>query len=315
MTAWRVRPFADADYTAYARIARLHRSGTGDPAAARADDAMRDPRYDHVRLVAVDEEDAPIGYGSIYHEPTRYDSRRYVLDLGVDTTKRRRGVGAALWDGLRLELAARSAEVVGLWTGDATACNAFIVKRGFVEVARANQQVRAVASAPLPTRAVEERVTGTGIRITTLAALRNALGDRGLEAVWELHTAIRSEDVTLGRAMPDPFVDWLAQSVTGEAALPDAHFVALDGGRYVGASAARRDGDDTLRMAITGVLPPYRRRGIGRLLKLRVHAWARANGFSEIHTTVTKDNAAMLALNDGLGYPIVSSWGGYELRI
>jgi len=68
-------------------------------------------------------------------------------------------------------------------------------------------------------------------------------------------------------------------------------------------------------MSVTGVLPAYRRRGIGRLLKLRLHAWARANGVSEIHTTTTKADSAMLALNDALGYPIVASWGGYELRL
>jgi GNAT superfamily N-acetyltransferase len=119
----------------------------------------------------------------------------------------------------------------------------------------------------------------------------------------------------LGRATPQPFADWLAENVAGERALPDAYFVALDGARYVGVSSALRDGDDTLRMGITGVLPAYRRRGIGRLLKLRVHAWARAHGVSEIHTTTTKADPAMLALNDALGYPIVASWGGYELRL
>ena len=68
-------------------------------------------------------------------------------------------------------------------------------------------------------------------------------------------------------------------------------------------------------MGITGVLPAYRRRGIGRLLKLRVHAWARAHGVREIHTITTKADRAMLALNDALGYPIVASWGGYELQL
>jgi GNAT superfamily N-acetyltransferase len=77
----------------------------------------------------------------------------------------------------------------------------------------------------------------------------------------------------------------------------------------------RRDGEDTLRIGITGVLPAYRRRGIGRMLKLRVHGWARTHGFREIHTTATRAETAMLALNDALGYPIVGSWGGYELRL
>ena len=316
MTAWRLRAFADADYPAYARIASIAEGERMDASSARAADARWDrERYDRVRVVAVDEEDAPGGYGEIHHDPRRYDPRRYVLRLGVDPERRRRGIGAALWARLAAELGQRSAEVVGLWAGDATACQAFVTKRGFVEVARSYAQVLAVASAPLPTRASEERVTSTGVRVTTLAALRDALGDAALEVAWDLHSVCRLDHGGLGRATPQPFADWLAENVAGELALPDAYFVALDGARFVGASSALRDGDDTLRMSLTGVLPAYRRRGIGRLLKLRVHAWARAHGISEIHTTTTKADLAMLALNDALGYPIVASWGGYELRL
>jgi GNAT superfamily N-acetyltransferase len=316
VTAWRVRAFLDADYTAYARITSLAEGRRLDAAAARAEDARWDrTRYDQARFVAVDEENAPVGYGEIHHEPGRYDPRRYFLRLGVDTDRRRRGIGAALWDRLAIELVARSATVVGLWAGDATACQAFITKRGFVEVTRTFAQVRAVASAPLPTRALEDRLKSTGIRITTLAALRDALGDEALEAAWDLHSACRLDDAGLGRATPQPLAEWVALNVTDEAALPEAYFVALDGARYVGVSSVRRDGEDTLRIGVTGVLPAYRRRGIARLLKLRVHGWAKAHGFAEIHTGTTRENTAMLALNDALGYPIVASWGGYELRL
>jgi mycothiol synthase len=316
VTAWRVRPFADPDYTAYARIASIADGERIDAAAARATDGRWDhARYDRLRVVAVDEEDAPVGYGEIHHEPTRFDPRRYFLRLGVDPERRRRGIGATVWDRLATELAGRSAQVVGLWAGDATACQAFVVKRGFVEVARAYAQVLAVASAPFPTRALEERVTSIGVRVTTLAALRDALGEAALEAAWDLHSACQLDHGGLGRATPQPFAEWLADNLAGETALPDAYFVALDGARYVGVSSARRDGEDALRMGITGVLPAYRRRGIGRLLKLRVHAWARAHGAREIHTTTTRADPAMLELNDALGYPIVASWGGYELRL
>ncbi|HEX9494851.1 MAG TPA: GNAT family N-acetyltransferase [Candidatus Limnocylindria bacterium] len=317
MTAWRVRAFEERDYPAYSRIASLAEGRRLDAVQARAEDARWDrSRYDQARVVAVDEEDAPVGYAEIHHDPSRYDPQRYVLRLGADTDRRRRGIGAALWDRVALELSARSAKVVGLWTGDATACQAFIAKRGFIEVGRMYQQVIAVAAAPLPTPAAEERVTAHGTTVTTLAALRDAVGDdRALEAAWDLHSACRLEFVTLGRATPQPFAEWREENVTGAAALPDAHFIALDGSRYVGVCSLLRESDDTLRIGLTGVLPAYRRRGIARLLKLRAHAWARAHGFSEIHTTTTKANAAMLALNDALGYPIVASWGGYELRL
>ena len=313
MTAWRVRPFADADHTAYARIASIAEGRPLDPAGSRAEDAQLDADA-YVRLVVPDEEDAAVGYGEIRHRPSRREPHRYRMRLGVDTRYRQRGIGAALWNALAAELAGRSAEVVDVWSGDHTACQAFITKRGFTEVSRMYQQVRAVASAPLPTRAIAERVTGTGIQITNLAALIGALGDPALEAAWALHVACLPEG-GLGQATPEPFDDWVERHVTGALALPDAYFVALDGARYIGVSCVLREGADALRSGITGVLPAYRRRGIGRLLKLRVHAWARANGFSEIHTTTSRENIALLALNDDLGYPIVASWGGYELRL
>ncbi|MDP9320056.1 MAG: GNAT family N-acetyltransferase [Chloroflexota bacterium] len=312
----RVRPFAEQDYTAYARIASIAQGERINAAEARATDARWDPtRYDRLRVVAVDEEDAPLGYGEIRQEPSRVDPRRYFIRLGVDPASRRRGIGAAIWERLATELGKRRAEVACLWAFDATACQTFITKRGFVEVTRTYAQVRAIASAPLPTPALEERVTSTGIQITTLAAVRDALGEDALEPVWELHSACRLDHAALGRATPQPFAEWLSDNVTDAAALPDAYFVALDGARYVGVSSVRRDGEDTLRIGITGVLPGYRRRGIARLLTVRVHAWAKAHGSSEIHTETTKESTAMLALNDSLGYPIVASWGGYELRL
>jgi GNAT superfamily N-acetyltransferase len=316
VTGWRVRAFDEHDYTAYARIASIAEGERIDAVAARAADARWDPtRYDRLRVVGVDEEDAPLGYGEMRHEPTRFDPRRYFIRLGVDPESRQRGIGAAIWDRLAAELGARGAEVACLWAADATACQTFITKRGFGEVTRTYAQVRAIASAPLPTRALQERVTEMGIQVTTLAALRDALGDDALEAAWDVHSACRLDHVGLGRATPQRFVDWRAEHVTDAAAVPEAYFVALDGARYVGVSSVRREGEDTLRIGITGVLPAYRRRGIARLLRLRIHAWAKAHGFSELHTNTTKGSTAMLALNDSLGYPIVASWGGYELRI
>jgi len=316
VTVWRVRPFDDLDYTAYARIASLAEGRRLDAALERAADARWDhARYDRRRVVAVDEEDAPVGYGEIRHEPSRFDPRRFFVRLGVDSPTRRRGVGAALWDRLASELAARRAEVACLWAGDATACQAFILRRGFVEVVRAYEEVLAVASAQLPTPAGTEQLAGAGIRVTTLTALRAERGDEVLDAAWDLHSACRLDHTALGRATPRPFADWIADNVDGPSAAPDGYFIALDGARLVGCTSVSREGDDTLRIALTGVLPAYRRRGSARALKLRLHAWARSTGVREIHTTVTSANPAMLALNDALGYAIVGSVGGYELRL
>ena len=100
----RVRLFADRDYPAYVRIKRLAEQRDISVAEARDQDGRWDhSRYERIRVVAVDEEDAPVGYGEIYHEPTRFDPRRYFIGLAVDSRLRRQGIGAAVWTALRAE--------------------------------------------------------------------------------------------------------------------------------------------------------------------------------------------------------------------
>jgi GNAT superfamily N-acetyltransferase len=309
-----VRPFTDRDYPAFVRIKRLAEQRDISVAGAREEDGRWDhSRYERVRVVAVDEEDAPIGYGEIYHEPSRFDPRRYFLRLAVDPRLRRQGIGAALWTTLRAELDERSAKVACLWTDDGTACRDFIVGRGFMEVVRSYEQVVALATAPLPFAAAEDAVASRGIRIETLSELQIRDGDESLSRVHALYTASRLDQPTLGSVTARPFEDWRHEVFDELHGLPDAYFVARDGERLVGCSAVHASAQDVLRILITGVLPEYRRLGIARLLKLRVHAWARANGYREIHTS-TADNA-VVALNIALGYAIVGSSGGYELAI
>jgi GNAT superfamily N-acetyltransferase len=310
----RVRLFADRDYTAFVRIKRLAEQRDISVAVAREEDGRWDhSRYEKVRLVAVDEEDAPLGYGEIYHEPSRFDPRRYFLRLAVDPRLRRQSIGAAIWTHLRAELDERSAKIVCLWADDGTACREFIVRRGFVEVVRSYEQVVALATAPLHLAAAEEAVRARDIRVETLSELRDRQGDETLRQVHELYTASRVDQPTLGRVTARPFEDWRREVFEDLGGLPEAYFLAAHAGRLVGCSGVHASGEDVLRILITGVLPEYRRQGIARLLKLRVHAWARAHGYREIHTSTA--NAAAVELNAALGYAVVGSWGGYELAI
>ena len=310
----RVRLFADRDYAGFVRIRRLAEQQDVSIETAREQDGRWDhSRFERVRVVAVDEEDAPLGYGEIYQEASRFERLRYFVRLAVDPRLRRRGIGAAMWGQLRAELDERAATVACLWVSDATACHSFIAERGFVEVVRAYEQVVALATARLPLAAAEEAVAAQGITVETLSALIDRDGDDGLGRVHDLYTASRLDQPTLGHVTARPFADWRREVFDELHLLPDAFFVARDRDRLVGCSGVHPSAEEVLRILITGVLPEYRRRGIARVLKLRVHAWARAHGYREIHTSTA--NAAAVALNISLGYAIVGSWGGYELRL
>jgi hypothetical protein len=61
-------------------------------------------------------------------------------------------------------------------------------------------------------------------------------------------------------------------------------------------------GGDNLRVGMTGVSRPYRRTDLAPALKLRAIAYARAHGHMAIETMNAADNAAILALNERLGF-------------
>lgn len=310
----RVRPFAARDHVAFARIRSTGEGEPTTPEESRERDAGWDwSRYERVRIVAVDEEDAPLGYGEIYQEPTRFDPRRYYVRLAVDLRMRRRGIGEAIWRHLRAELDERGALGAYAWARDATAGATFVSARGFREVLRSYTQVRAVVTAPLPTPAQDGRLAALGIRIATLAELA-ANDPQALEQAHDVYFASRLDQPTLGRVTPTSFGEWKRRQVDSAAVVMQAYFVAIADGRFVGQSVARRArAEDVLEIEVTGVLPAYRRRGIARALKLRVHAFARAKGYQELHTRTARENRPMIALNDSLGYVIVESTAGYAL--
>lgn len=313
---FRVRPFAgDRDYPAFARIHGVAEGRRVTPEDARADDALWDWSYEKVRVVAVDEEDVALGYGEIYHEPARFEPRRYFVRLAVEPRLRRRGIGAAIWDHLAAELDERRARIACLWIRDHTACVDFMAARGFREVVRAYGQVLAVATAPLPTPASRERLASRGIRIATLADLLKSDPEAATKA-HALNVASRDAQVTLGPVTAVPFAHWKRIYLDDALALPEAFFIAIADGAYVAQTTAlrARNADDVLDIGITGVVPAYRRLGVARALKLELHAYARAHGYHEIHTSTAR-GSAMERLNTELGYAIVESQGGYELAI
>jgi GNAT superfamily N-acetyltransferase len=53
---------------------------------------------------------------------------------------------------------------------------------------------------------------------------------------------------------------------------------------------------------MTGTLHDFRRRGLARLAKLATIRWAAEQGFRTMLTGNAETNAAMLGLNESLGY-------------
>jgi len=61
----------------------------------------------------------------------------------------------------------------------------------------------------------------------------------------------------------------------------------------------------SLYIATTGILPGFKRQGLGTLIKSWQICYARCHGFTRIVTNTRKSNRAMIALNRKFGFQII----------
>jgi len=84
------------------------------------------------------------------------------------------------------------------------------------------------------------------------------------------------------------------------------YVVVRDGDRYVGFTQARENTPGLADTSMTGVLREYRHRGIALAAKARCARCLRERGYARMQTMNHAGNAAMLAVNNKLGYVPVS---------
>jgi ribosomal protein S18 acetylase RimI-like enzyme len=78
----------------------------------------------------------------------------------------------------------------------------------------------------------------------------------------------------------------------------------------------RHDGENPTRrgslyICSTGILPTFRRRGFGSLLKCWQISYARNHNFDRIVTNTRESNKAMIALNKKFGFKVLRTTPGY----
>ena len=184
----------------------------------------------------------------------------------------------------------------------------FLEKQGFCEIKRSWESLIEVQQFSracfLP---VEEAVKAQGIEITTVPALANdAERDQQLYALYcEL-----SNDVPgiAGRQLMSyyAFADYV---LNGTLSLPDAFFVALHNGEYIGMSFLQASQqNDILYTGLTGVKRSYRRRNIALVLKLHAIIYAQIHHHQQIRTWNDTTNTPMLAVNSRLGFVKQLAW-------
>jgi mycothiol synthase len=303
-----IRPFEDSDYERRAEIgAAIDPLYASTPATLRQSGAMVEPRIRRFQLVAELDGAGVVGWGRVSHIWWSYHPRRYLMRLEVDPDWQRRGIGSTLFDRLIEELRTWGPELVRTDTPATRAGTvAFLAHRGFQEWRRRWESILDVPTADISSLlGAQERAANQGIRFTDYAAESAHRGDQLTRDMYDMEMAIfRTDPEEEPDASPMSIERFVDINLDAPDALHEAHFLALSGERLVGVSRLSRDANHShvLRQQFTGTHPEYRGRGIAQALKLRTIQFARANGYTEIHTTNDSTNGPMLHINELIGF-------------
>ena len=210
---------------------------------------------------------------------------------------RRRGVGGAM-----LEAARDHAGRIGLeriWGRiDATDIGslAFAERNGLVESGRERISVLELTGAPSPVPPPQ------GVTVVSLADRPDLI-----RAAYDVHSECLPDMPSPTPMLPEPFHEWVSQTLEGPGALPAAAMVALADDAVIGQAALALEGDEgTAEHLLTCVRRDWRGRGVAGALKSAQIAWARQAGIERLVASNDASNAAMLAVNRRLGYQVVS---------
>ena len=184
----------------------------------------------------------------------------------------------------------------------------FLKKQGFCETKRSWESLMDVRHFNRALFApVEEAVRAQDIEIIAAPVL--ASDPERDQKLYALYCEL-SQDMpgtAAGKVMSYyAFMDYV---LNGSLSLPDAFFVALHNGKYIGMSflqASRQD--NTLYTGLTGVQRAYRRRSIALVLKLHAITYAQAHNHQQIRTWNDTTNIAILSVNERLGFVKQLAW-------
>jgi GNAT superfamily N-acetyltransferase len=255
-----------------------------------------------LRLVAVDENEAVTGYGGLVHEASARPGRFIVWTI-VDPARRRRGIGAALWNALSASLQEHGAtRLAGDVLDDDGPSLEFARRRGFVvdrHLFESTLDLAAFDEAPyLPAIAALE---AAGIRFCSLAdfpdtpEVRRRHYDLNVENVLDIPGA--DAGLMWGLADFEHFIigaPWFRR---------DGQLLAVDGEAWAGMAAVSLDPESqSAYNEHTGVRSAYRGRKIAQALKVMAVRYARLHGARRLHTDNDSLNEPILAINRKMGY-------------
>ena len=239
----------------------------------------------------------PVGAGGCGVAAGMEESSAVFASLFVLPAARHQGVGGLLYRRISAHARELGREELELFTfSDDPDSDGFAARHGFVIVMRARGLRLHLVDCPRP-----DVAPPAGVTITTLAE-RPDLG----HDVWATACEAIPDIPYDGDVPPHPgtYEQFAAQQLAGPRYIPEATFVALEGGQVVGygklgwidRSAGIADHD------MLAVRRAWRGRGIAQSLKAAQITWAIDNGLTELRTGNEERNTAARAVNAHFPY-------------
>ncbi len=307
----RLRPMSDGDWPPIKTMAyaREQTDIPGNDLWVHRRQNFDEAHYVRRRYIAENAESGQIlAFGSI--EQTVY-LPKYRLFIVTDPRWLKLGVAELLLERLTNDLRAANAVTVSCREyASQTELLAFLKDHGFHETDSVLDLRLDVAETNVSSFLnIAEKVRTSGITISSLAEER-ARDPHCVEKLYELSTILREDDPARAPFAPPGYYAreallWLEMPYV----LPDAYFIARRGDQYVGVSdvSLYEALPGGLTQGFTGVRREYRRQGVATSLKLQEIEYARKQDYKVIQSFNRPSQSAALALNQKLGFQVLSS--------
>lgn len=293
--AWRVREYETPDRPEWLR---LHAGWGATPQQLVEASLDTEPTEQDIVVRLVAEDGRRVIACAELNEALPGFAGRSVLRVVVDPALRRQGIGGELSAQLLSAARGRPRVLRVVVRDDDPAARRFVERRGF-------RLVQHSLGFALDLDAVPPRPSEASA--LALWSLPERPGDADWTRLHEAFVSCCADTPDLEGVLPPR--DFLEALVT----LPAGAMVGHVDGRVAAFTAAYPESADTWRIALTGVAPEMRRRGVGRAIKLALEDVARRHGARRIATDNLSDNEPILALNRSLGY--VRSLGTWRLEL
>lgn len=298
-----IRPFAEADYPALARLyAQVYPDAPRSEAELRYLDSRQKPPYQQARWVA-DAAGTLLGWCEYTQHPSWYHPDKYDIALGVVPDAQGQGVGRELYGKLSAALAPRRPQALRTNVLETHARQlAFFARHGFSESQRSWLSTLELGTFdPQPFAQVLQEAAERGFVVASVAAV-----EADEARLPELYTFYQELVADLPRTQsytPWSFEQFVTHRRTSPLLLPEGSFIVLHEGTLAAVSELKKSAQSgQLQTGLTAVRRAYRGRGLALLSKLHTATYAQAQGIARITTRNASSNGAMLRINERLGF-------------